>query len=655
MLGWRWIVACLLASGCIQAQLQPCGDLLCPVDSVCLPDNTCATHESIEVCMGKVDGDTCSTALFTGSCKSGVCRPPVCGDHIVSGSEQCDGPVSGVDCVDYGFDTGIPTCSDRCGFDVVGSCVRFGWQRILSQAASRGRVDDGRMLLVSQDRYTVTLLDGTTVLQEQSFDPNNSDNYIESIDLKGNIAVASQYGKILRSDNGGPFVAESPPGLSDTNLNVVLGDDGSVYAISFSGGLGVFRKAPGSSTWTMVIDGVRNASLVTWLGDALYVAWDDGEVQKWQPGGVFTHVMTAPSLVSWIALRPGGGYFITTDVDNSLEVVGTTFTPFANAQGYDQIFAVGTAIYAGGDSNAVVRRVGTSFESMIAPIYGNLMVDGNDVYIFGNGVYKFSGTQFARRDGSGEPAHDVKLLADGEPIMSTIFDALVIDGMLEWDFILSPEEPLAVAGANANDFYVAEVDDIEHFAGTTAGFSTTNPPSSLSPLDIAYTSGTLYAVGKAGVSARRTGTTWTLLTNVDSTCNIFELATPSSGIYAAGTCGTDGVIWKLAGSTWSEIHRVPVPLGSISIDATDNIYATGRLGSITRVDGMWNDAAGPGGSSISATQASDIWVAGGPDDLVRWDGTIWSRVRLVGAANPQVLATERAIYINGASDSVLLR
>lgn len=652
-MGWRWALACLLASGCIQAQLQPCGDLLCPVDSVCLPDNTCATQESIEVCMGKTEGDTCSTALFTGSCARGVCTAPFCGDGVVSGSEQCDGPVSGVDCVEYGFDTGVPTCSDRCGLDVVGSCVRFGWDRVLTQPVSRAAVSNGRILLLSPNHYTIDLVENGVTLQEQTYDGTDDTFFMETIAIRGGIAVAGQYGQILRSDDGGPFVADVPPQLNDTMISVAIGDDGSVYASGDDGGVSIYRKAPGTSVWTTVLVGTRHATFWKWLGDALYVAWDDNEVQKWQPGGAFTHVMTAPSQVYWMSLRPGGGYFITADNNTSYDVVGTTFTPFGYAD-YSQIYAIGSLIYAGGDSNYVVRRSGPSYDVVNSPIYGSLMVDGNDLYVYGNGVYKFSGTQFADRLGSGDPARDIKLLSNGEPIMATVFDALVLEDLRDWNYIQAPQHaPVAVAGLSATDFYVAEVDDIVHF--DDPGFSDTNAPTTLAPLDIAMSSTTLYAVGKAGVSARLNGAIWSMLTGVASTCDMAELAIVTSGIYAAGTCGTEGVIWKLGGTTWSEVHRVAIPLVSLSVDAADNIYAAGNIGSISRVGGTWNDVAGPAGNSISATTPSDVWVGGGPDELVHYDGTIWSRVRLVGAANPQVLATDRAVYICGASDSVLLR
>src|SRR5262245_32058460 len=120
----RWL-AVLVMVGCIEPQLQPCGDLLCAPDAVCLSSGLCASKEAVDVCVGLEPGATCTTVLFTGSCVDGACAPTVCGDGIIGGSEQCDGPVSGLDCVDYGFDLGVPTCTERCGLDLIGGCEQF--------------------------------------------------------------------------------------------------------------------------------------------------------------------------------------------------------------------------------------------------------------------------------------------------------------------------------------------------------------------------------------------------------------------------------------------------------------------------------------------------------------------------------------------------
>src|SRR5262245_11006590 len=134
-MGARWLVCLAFVASCVEPQLKPCGDVLCSADSVCLPNGLCASQEAVDACVGKPEGAACDTPLFTGSCVAGACTPPRCGDGVVSGSEQCDGSVTGIDCVTYGFDLGVPTCSDRCSLDVVGACARFGWERLLAEPA----------------------------------------------------------------------------------------------------------------------------------------------------------------------------------------------------------------------------------------------------------------------------------------------------------------------------------------------------------------------------------------------------------------------------------------------------------------------------------------------------------------------------------------
>ena len=46
---------------------------------------------------------------------------------------------------------------------------------------------------------------------------------------------------------------------------------------------------------------------------------------------------------------------------------------------------------------------------------------------------------------------------------------------------------------------------------------------------------------------------------------------------------------------------------------------------------------------------------GGPGEVIHWDGMNWSRLGVVGAANPRVAASPRAVYISGVSNPVLLR
>ncbi|HSD87485.1 MAG TPA: hypothetical protein VLB44_08215 [Kofleriaceae bacterium] len=645
----RLLVCASLLAGCIEPELQPCGDLLCAADSVCLPSGTCATQESLDVCKGMAEGATCTTSVFTGSCVMGVCTAPRCGDGVVSGSEQCDGQVSGVDCVDYGFDTGIPTCSDRCGLDVVASCVRFGWERMYSEAITSAWTNGTLFALIGIGRQHVYLYNGAQLVQELAFTADTA----ESVHGNGSTIAIGLYNRILRSDQGGPFVDVDLTGIAGQTPIVRVGDDGSIYAANFGDtSTRVYHSI--ASGWEVVLDRPAVASTLMWAGGKLYVGYDDGTLDSYTPGGSWTNVTTLPTRATGVWVRPGGGLYITTAAGDGFELVGAALQPFLS-RGLAQILPLGGEVYAGGNDNTLVRHDSTIDELMNCPVYGNLMTDGVDLYIYGNGVYRFTGTQFGQRRGIGEPARDVKLFASGAPAIVTTDDVLRIAGDDAWTGIGPTLAPFAVAGRSSTDFYITEGVQLEQGDGTNlTPIALPNGITDIVDLVWLDPTSTLLGVGLGGASFQRIGTTWTVLTGITG-CDLFELALHDSDVYTVGTCGTEGVIWKLSGTTWTEIHRTSASLVALWADAADNLYATGPAGSITRIAGIWHDEPAARGISISATGPGDIWVGGGPEDVLHWDGELWSRVRIVGAATPHVLATERAVYIAGASTSVLLR
>ena len=84
---WLWL---LLAACSLDHDLVPCGDLLCPVGSVCTPGG-CATPEAADACAGLGDGDRCMTSTIPdGTCFGGSCRAVACGNAIIDHDEACD-------------------------------------------------------------------------------------------------------------------------------------------------------------------------------------------------------------------------------------------------------------------------------------------------------------------------------------------------------------------------------------------------------------------------------------------------------------------------------------------------------------------------------------------------------------------------------------
>ncbi len=84
------IVGATAVVACIETELIPCGEQLCPLGNVCISGG-CATVEEAAACAGIADGEQCATMQSgDGTCVGGACRPVACGNGIVDHNEACD-------------------------------------------------------------------------------------------------------------------------------------------------------------------------------------------------------------------------------------------------------------------------------------------------------------------------------------------------------------------------------------------------------------------------------------------------------------------------------------------------------------------------------------------------------------------------------------
>ncbi|MEZ4368606.1 MAG: hypothetical protein R2939_20345 [Kofleriaceae bacterium] len=122
----RVALALPLFTACLPSTVTPCGEAVCPADSVCRPDGSCASTEAVRACEG--DPDDCSTSQIpSGRCLAGVCVALSCGDGVRTDPEPCEGDdLGGNTCADLGYYQGDLACTASCGFDVTGCAERCG-------------------------------------------------------------------------------------------------------------------------------------------------------------------------------------------------------------------------------------------------------------------------------------------------------------------------------------------------------------------------------------------------------------------------------------------------------------------------------------------------------------------------------------------------
>ncbi|CAN5899800.1 hypothetical protein BH11MYX2_BH11MYX2_27240 [soil metagenome] len=124
--GLRSLLFACVFVGCVDANLVPCGDLLCPSSSKCVAPNVCATDAQLAACEGLVDGALCLAENIDGSCSTGVCVYDICDDGQLTGGEPCDADQFATTCADLGFYEGTPTCTPGCSISTTGCSQECG-------------------------------------------------------------------------------------------------------------------------------------------------------------------------------------------------------------------------------------------------------------------------------------------------------------------------------------------------------------------------------------------------------------------------------------------------------------------------------------------------------------------------------------------------
>jgi hypothetical protein len=641
-------VFALALAGCLKPDLVPCGDKLCARDAVCLPNGTCASPDAVAACANMPDGTACTVNAFTGSCRDGVCAAPVCGDGQISGAEQCDGPVTDIDCVDLGFDLGVPACNARCDLDFLASCTRFGWRRVHAGPVQQAAIDNnGRLAWITPANELQ--VDGvglvTTHGSLRDLSTNRAGAFValtndEVVLVDGNIPTSLG----LPPDGDAVRVVIDP----DRTVYTMDADDCMLYAKPLGGAWTQIRSMPSEDCNDLSIDLTDHSLLL-----AIHTATNTGRVERWN-GAVWSTV-TSPSAEALEVMGRDGAVWVGLAFGGAIRIDATGTTQLFGNDYIFQIRDVGPYTFVNGNGPIRIDE-GDRTEQLSQPTDGELLSDGAHLFVAGNGIYEYTGTSFAGRNGRTVDVYTITLATDGTPFAGSEFGASWPAPDTRFDWITRPMslQPFAIAARSFNEIYATDHTDLKQWDGNSLGQIT--PPGFAGINGLALVGSKLYAVGDSGLAMVRDSGTWsTLPAGAAAGCDFHAIAHAAGNVFACGACGTVGALWQLSGSTWIELHRGGGVLDALALTSEGDAIAAGMAGGGWWRSGAWLDVPQAIGVSVSATTRDDVWVAGGPDDVLHFDGMVWSRLRVEGTSKPRVVATPHAVYFAGVQLSTLVR
>jgi len=650
------------SAACIEDNLTPCGAKLCATGTVCLVNGECASEESVHACDTLVDGDVCATMAFEGFCSMGACAPGTCGDGRISDAEQCDGDADiDVDCVEYGFDLGIPACNANCDLDLINSCIRFGWTRVVPEAAD--------WMWANGSDALAFLHVGTHHAEMRSA----AGTFVDERDWRvmvGNATTvfAATNDDVIRSQ-GGAWDDVPGPAIQDFISFGTVAADGTLYLVKEMPC--VIKKLPPGGAWTEILNTPTQCNNISPTTTGVLLALESGEIKRYTAtsNAWSTEVLDAGAAVlSVIEHRGylfwgtyGGGIWIREGAQ-TFEITGDLAQDF---------FAFGSFLYFNNAEGGYGRiDLDTDIiEILAAPTFGWIYGDAmGGFYVFNNGIYKLSPFAYSEHDGVTQVTQDLELMTDGVPVVATSQFIYIHDNNNSWTEWQTPNTPIALAGRFTDEIFIATssdptsnpgADELYYFDGNA--FLNESPPSSftgVADLWLHPETDDLYAVGASALILHDDGGGWLPQTPPagSSGCNLAAVDGTATVLYAVGECAGVGVVWKQGtGTTWSEVYRAGPPLADVTVTSDGEVVAAGPSGGARTKAGAWGPDVGAKGISIGATTSSDVFVGGGQGEMIRWDGMRWSRMGLVGAIKPRVVATPHAVFIGGASQSVLVR
>ena len=400
------------------------------------------------------------TAAFDGTCRGGACFAPVCGNGVIEGSEQCDGPVTNTDCVAYGFDLGVPTCTN-CVLDLVGTCVRFGWRLVSPAVASDAWTDGTRLAIVRGDSTGLDVSVGGTPVASLDTPAATFFHFVgnaQSIIAWGPYALAALDGSTFTAIDTTPLNL-SPTGNSNAIQAAALADDGTLHlGLDAAAGCTVYSKPP-SGAWQMTFQTTNRCdAMVSRDGTTLLATHSESAL-----GGSVMHLVNGTwsplfdTTQAIYQLDLHAGVAIAATLADVVTFDGTTQTTYPVA--VTQAVGIDQGVF-GGLGLEVYRFLGAEPEAIDAPIGGVVISDGTRMYEVGNGVYEYTGIEYAARGVQSSDVRDVAMLGDGTVAMCGADEAFWEQpgNYFVWDSVSITVELTAISGTSVDDFYAASSD-----------------------------------------------------------------------------------------------------------------------------------------------------------------------------------------------------
>jgi hypothetical protein len=622
----------------------------------------CQTHycgdgirSEAEACDGSdLGGQTCTTLNFYGQTTGLACKTDctldtsgcegTCGDGKVNGPEACDGaPPQGKSCLDFGFDQGIVGCSALCGV-VTDQCSSFGWKALPSPMAPDLT---GVWASSANDVFVVAPGAPMAMATVHHWDGANWSEMPTG-------AQGSLYA-IWGSAPDDIFAV----GGSDIGTAPIVHFDGTKWTATKSGMVGTLHGVWGSGPRDVFAVNSLNGAVVHWNGtdwsdvtpagaQPLWAVWGSGsddvlvagvQIEHWNGASWSSEAYapdTSPTSRPFKTFNGLGG----SGPNDVFAVGGTSIEHFDGSQwspivwgnslddtlnavwvaGQDDAFVVGngSSTFAG----FAKRWNGSTWTNISIPKVQRLNsiwgVDGG-VFAVGEGgaALHWAGTAWsalASLTPAQAGAASVWSASPDDAMAVGTFGAMHWDGKA-WSAALGSPALNSVWGLGPDDVYAAGTSGLFHWDGHNWTDAAIGAGLSILEGVWASPSGDVFAVGDAGLIARRHLGVWSQTTLVNGEQDFLSVwGSGPADVYAVGPNNIgDQTVVHWDGQSWNSVFSTGFPGTSLYCawgSGPNDVYAVGAMGTIVHWDGKtWR-------SMISGTAEDLISVSGsGPGDV----------------------------------------